>query len=54
LERTRVFGDKTAALQDLIRKNSNKFRVPPIGPIGAYIKIKDERWANAIENCIAK
>lgn len=48
------FGHYVPELVDKIRRSSNKFRVPPIGPVGHYIKLEDDTWAGTIEQAIGK
>ncbi|GJQ12449.1 hypothetical protein GpartN1_g4240.t1 [Galdieria partita] len=33
---------------------AGKFHQPPIGPIGSYIKVKNVKWARAIQECIGR
>jgi len=36
-------------LLDQIRQHQSDFEMPPIGPIGQYLSITDDRWAVAVE-----
>ncbi|EFA83245.1 structural maintenance of chromosome protein [Heterostelium album PN500] len=52
---SRVYGDKMPALLKKIRDNQRRFTgKTPIGPIGMNIKVRQEKWAYAIESCITK
>uniref|UniRef100_A0A1I7VKY6 SMC_N domain-containing protein n=1 Tax=Loa loa TaxID=7209 RepID=A0A1I7VKY6_LOALO len=46
------FGTSVPQIVSLIKQNAAKFSKKPIGPIGAYIRIKDESWALAVEHCL--
>ncbi|CAG9540602.1 unnamed protein product [Cercopithifilaria johnstoni] len=46
------FGTSVPQIVSLIKQNAVKFSKKPIGPIGAYIRIKDDSWALAVEHCL--
>jgi chromosome segregation ATPase len=46
------FGDDLNKLMAAIDQNERKFSVKPIGPVGKYISMKDERWSDAVESAI--
>ncbi|KAK6103834.1 RecF/RecN/SMC N terminal domain family protein [Brugia pahangi] len=46
------FGTSAPQIISLIKQNAAKFSKKPIGPIGAYIRIKDDSWALAVEHCL--
>lgn len=46
------FGREVPLIFETLQKNADKFQVRPIGPIGHYIKLRDESWAGAIEQSI--
>ncbi|VDO36087.1 unnamed protein product, partial [Onchocerca flexuosa] len=46
------FGTSVPQIVNLIKQNAAKFSKKPIGPIGAYIRIKDDSWALAVERCL--
>ncbi|KAJ6244233.1 structural maintenance of chromosomes 5 [Anaeramoeba flamelloides] len=45
-------GDRSKAAHETIQRNKNKFVHPPIGPLGCYIKIIDEKWAFALQTVL--
>ena len=45
---------KLRKLVDLVRKRAKEFSQPPIGPIGLYVKLKEEYWADAVEETIGQ
>ena len=45
---------KLRKLVDLVRKRAKEFSQPPIGPIGLYVKLKEEYWADAVEENIGQ
>ncbi|KAK8884439.1 Structural maintenance of chromosomes protein 6 [Tritrichomonas musculus] len=47
-------GHKDMSIQTLIDKNINQFSYRPIGPIGHFIRIKDEKWGIAAQNIFGK
>lgn len=47
-----MYGDKVPELLEIIKKSKKMFESEPIGPIGMLIKVKDEKWATAIETNI--
>ncbi|VDK67050.1 unnamed protein product [Litomosoides sigmodontis] len=46
------FGTWAPQISNLIKQNAAKFSKKPIGPIGAYIRLKDDSWALAVEQCL--
>ncbi|MCP9262141.1 hypothetical protein DINM_005433 [Dirofilaria immitis] len=46
------FGASVPQIVSLIKQNAAKFSKEPIGPIGAYIRLKDDSWALAVERCL--
>ncbi|EJW81776.1 SMC family domain-containing protein, partial [Wuchereria bancrofti] len=46
------FGTSVPQIISLIKQNAAKFSKKPVGPIGAYIRIKDDSWALAVEQCL--
>lgn len=46
------FGHGFADLARLIHQNRHRFDEPPIGPLGQFIKVKDQSWAPAVEACL--
>lgn len=44
-----VFGPQMKKLVDAVQKNLSRFERPPIGPLGAKIKLRDYTWATAVE-----
>ena len=46
------FGEQIARLMREIDKHANRFGVPPVGPVGKYITLKEKRWGTAIEAAI--
>ncbi|VDK50445.1 unnamed protein product [Gongylonema pulchrum] len=46
------FGASIPLILKIIEQNAGKFTRKPIGPIGAYIELKDNSWAVAIEQCL--
>mmetsp|Transcript_38319 Transcript_38319/g.95079 ORF Transcript_38319/g.95079 Transcript_38319/m.95079 type:complete len:1065 (-) Transcript_38319:299-3493(-) len=43
------FGRGMPALAKLLQQRAKEFSKPPIGPIGMHIKLKDQQWAQAVE-----
>uniref|UniRef100_A0A7S1XAK1 RecF/RecN/SMC N-terminal domain-containing protein n=2 Tax=Compsopogon caeruleus TaxID=31354 RepID=A0A7S1XAK1_9RHOD len=43
------WGPQIADTLSFIRARPGQFRVPPIGPVGALIRVKDEGWCKAIQ-----
>ena len=41
-------------LVDFVAKRANQFSQPPVGPIGQHIKLKDQYWAEAVEEGIGQ
>ena len=50
--RLNVFGDYMQALTDRIKSHARSFSQLPKGPIGAYLSVKEKKWALAVEACI--
>ncbi|KAL5718364.1 hypothetical protein ACHQM5_011431 [Ranunculus cassubicifolius] len=47
-------GDKVLQLLRKIEENHRRFTMPPIGPIGSHVKLKDDAWGIAAESAIGK
>ena len=47
-----VFGNWVPALLERIDRSD--FDVKPIGPIGAFIKLRDKSWASVVEKIVGK
>lgn len=45
------FGEWVPKLLDVIKKNENKFSRPPIGPVGANVLLKQDKWGLCVEEC---
>lgn len=48
------FGPKMPELAKYLKERvpAGTFSVPPIGPVGAFLKLKDQKWARAVEEKI--
>jgi hypothetical protein len=46
------FGEDIAKLMDCVEQNGRRFQRKPIGPVGAFVQLKDEKWATAAEVAI--
>lgn len=44
-----IYGRDMINVKEMIKNNCRKFKHEPRGPIGSYIKLKDQKWAVAIE-----
>lgn len=53
-DRSATFGADVPRLRKVIQDNIKRFSEPPIGPIGVYITMKEERWAWAVEYAVDK
>ena len=54
-DRLASFGPEVKQMAELISRNHARFRGnPPIGPVGAYIKLKDPRWSKAVGNALGR
>ncbi|KAL9266845.1 Structural maintenance of chromosomes protein 6B-like protein [Drosera capensis] len=48
-------GDRVTQLLRVIENHSNKFRRPPIGPIGVHVQlVNGDAWSIAVENAIGR
>jgi len=47
-------GQKVQDLLDLIKRNANRFEVPPVGPIGSSMTLKAQEWSTAVEVCLGR
>ncbi|XP_011027953.1 PREDICTED: structural maintenance of chromosomes protein 6B-like isoform X1 [Populus euphratica] len=48
-------GDRVIQLLRTIERHHQRFRSPPIGPIGAHVTLANgDRWAPAVENAVGK
>jgi structural maintenance of chromosomes protein 6 len=52
--RLSVFHNSMPNVVAEIQRQKSRFRDPPIGPLGAYIKIRDEKWANIVEVLVGR
>ena len=48
------FGEWVPKLLDVIKKNENKFSRPPIGPVGANVLLKQDKWGLCVEECCGR
>lgn len=46
------FGQGFIDLDRQIHRNQHRFNVRPVGPLGQFIKVKDQSWAPAVEACL--
>uniref|UniRef100_A0A1I7WRR2 AAA_23 domain-containing protein n=1 Tax=Heterorhabditis bacteriophora TaxID=37862 RepID=A0A1I7WRR2_HETBA len=46
------FGKQMPRILEVLRDNINCFEFPPIGPIGLYVGVRDQKWAFAIEEAL--
>jgi chromosome segregation ATPase len=46
------FGEDIARLMDRVEQNARRFQRKPIGPVGAFVQLKDQKWATAAEVAI--
>ncbi|XP_050312592.1 structural maintenance of chromosomes protein 6 isoform X2 [Anthonomus grandis grandis] len=44
-----IYGRNIPTVKEIIKQNRHKFQYEPKGPLGAYIKLKDKKWAVAAE-----
>lgn len=51
---TKLYGDKMPLILEEIRKSVKKFSLPPVGPAGLYMKIKDPKWGLAVQVIVHK
>lgn len=45
-----LYGRDIPRVKQLIEQNKHKFKHVPRGPLGSYIKLKDRKWAVAVES----
>jgi len=43
------FGSGTANIIQLLEQKARMFKKKPIGPIGLFVKVRDNKWTNAVE-----
>lgn len=43
------YGTNMKSLIDAIAAHAGEFSRPPVGPLGCYVKVRDERWAKAVD-----
>lgn len=43
------FGSGAATIIQLIEQRARMFKKKPIGPIGLFVKVRDNKWTNAVE-----
>lgn len=53
-DRNAVFGVSAPAILKLIQTHKNKFEQCPIGPIGMYVTLVDDEWAQPVEGFLGK
>ncbi|KAF8361503.1 smc-6 [Pristionchus pacificus] len=46
------FGRDVPNIVDAIKKNVSKFEREPLGPLGQYLNVKEEKWTVAVESAI--
>ena len=51
-DRLEAFGQWMPRLVAALQQNQSRFRKLPKGPIGALMKLKDYRWATAVEQVV--
>lgn len=51
-DRLEAFGQWMPRLVAALQQNQSRFRKLPKGPIGALVKLKDYRWATAVEQVV--
>uniref|UniRef100_A0A915DVB2 RecF/RecN/SMC N-terminal domain-containing protein n=1 Tax=Ditylenchus dipsaci TaxID=166011 RepID=A0A915DVB2_9BILA len=51
-DRYALLGQEIPALINLVRQNKDRFQKIPFGPIGAYVKLRDGKWAAPVEFCL--
>lgn len=49
-----LYGKSMPRVLQLIEQNKARFKQVPKGPLGAYIKLKDEKWAVAVEGYLGQ
>ncbi|VEN56391.1 unnamed protein product [Callosobruchus maculatus] len=47
-----IYGRDMPRVKEMISQYKNKFQEEPRGPLGSYIKLKDKKWATAVEGYI--
>nr|CAI5838630.1 unnamed protein product [Callosobruchus analis] len=47
-----IYGRDMPRVKEMINQYKSKFKHEPRGPLGSYIKLKDKKWATAIEGYI--
>eukprot|EP01122_Echinamoeba_exundans_P015022 TRINITY_DN6964_c0_g1_i1.p1 TRINITY_DN6964_c0_g1~~TRINITY_DN6964_c0_g1_i1.p1 ORF type:complete len:1161 (+),score=316.25 TRINITY_DN6964_c0_g1_i1:47-3529(+) len=47
-----LFGNKVPVIQKVIANLGNRLRQPPIGPLGKYLTLADDRYGVAVESAI--
>jgi hypothetical protein len=48
-----VFGEDVEYFANFVEGNIQKFgNQPPIGPLGKYIKLKEDKWKYALADCV--
>lgn len=52
--RIAMYGAVHSKINNAIRKERWQDSEPPIGPLGAYVDLKDESWSVAVEKCLGK
>lgn len=49
-----MYGRNIPHTLELIEQYANRFKQKPKGPLGAYIKLKDKKWAVAVEGYLGQ
>ena len=47
-----AFGRDHPGIVKAIEQEKDQFTVPPVGPLGAYVKLLDDEWAFPVEECL--
>jgi hypothetical protein len=47
-------GPSVKSLLQLIQQNLGRFSAPPIGPIGAHLRLVDNSWGMAVEGALGQ
>lgn len=53
-DRLAMFGQQMKMLVDAVQKSASRFNRPPIGPLGAMIRLQDYTWATAVEQLVKR
>jgi hypothetical protein len=47
-------GNPVRSLLQLIQQHAHRFSAPPIGPIGAHLRLVDNSWGKAVEGALGQ